>query len=172
MESNICSSCQKPKATLHCGLCHDALCKSCAQMLDAESFQFLKSIPEDLSHKAYCVPCFDLKVSSELDAYNETLEKAKNVYVFTKAQSKETRLIKRKAAPIRVENCSDEDDAIMRLAFLAAQSDYNAIVDVHLTSKKVIDNSYQSTAWAGTAIPSHVDADKLEQSRPVLKNPN
>lgn len=172
MESNICSSCQKPKATLKCGLCSDALCKSCAQMLEADSFQLLKEIPPDLSHKAYCVPCFDSKVATELEAYNELLEKARNVYVFTKAQSKETRLIKRKAAIIRVENCSDEDDAILHLAFLAAQGDYNAIVDVHLTSKKIIQNSYQSTAWAGTAIPSHVDADKLEQSRPVLKNPN
>lgn len=172
MESNVCSSCQKPKATLQCGLCSDALCKSCAQTLEADSFQLLTEIPAHLSHKAYCVPCFDSQVASELDAYNETLEKAKNVYVFTKSQSKETRLIKRKAAAIRVENCSDEDDAILHLAFLAAQSDYNAIVDVHLTSKKIIQNSYQSTAWTGTAIPTHVDADKLEQSRPTLKNPN
>lgn len=94
----ICSSCQKPKATLKCGLCTDALCKSCAQTLDADSFQMLKEIPPHLSHKAYCVPCFDSKVAAELETYNQDLEKARNVYVFTKAQSKETRLIKRKAA--------------------------------------------------------------------------
>lgn len=169
---NICSACQSPKATLQCGICRDPLCKSCAQTLEHDSFQYLRKIPQDLAHKAYCVPCFDEKVTQELDKYNETLEKAKNVYVFTKAQSKETRLIKRKAQSIKVENCSDEDDATMRLAFQAAENGFNAIVDVHLTSKKVINNSYQSTAWMGTAIPAHVDADRIEQGHPSLKNPN
>lgn len=167
-----CSSCQSPKANLQCGLCGDPLCKSCAQALEAQSFQYLKKIPPDLTHKAYCIPCFDQKISQPLQEYNETLEKAKNVYVFTKAQSKETRLLKRKAAQLKVENCSDEDDATMKLAFEAAQAGFNAIVDLNLTSKKVIDNSYQSTNWSGTAIPTQVDTEKIEAGHPSLKNPN
>jgi len=141
-------------------------------MLESHSFQYLKKIPQELTHKAYCVPCFDEKIAQPLQDYNDTLEKAKNVYVFNKTQSKETRLLKRKAAALKVENCSDEDDATMKLAFEAAQSGFNAIVDLHLTSKKVIDNSYQSTSWSGTAIPTQVDTEKIEAGHPSLKNPN
>src|ERR1035437_2303760 len=100
---NLCSSCQKQKAVLECGLCHAVLCKKCTQFLDEDSFSFLKSIPEELTFN-YCTTCFEGKIRPQLDAYNEDMERAKDIVIFYKAQSKETRLMKRSEKPFKVEN--------------------------------------------------------------------
>lgn len=169
MEKTVCSICQSPKGAIACGVCTDVVCKSCAQFIDDESFQLLQPLPEVLSHAAYCPTCFDQNVASELESYNQTLEQAKEVLVFTKSQSKETRLIKRKESTLKVVDCADYDETIMRLAFRAAQGKFNAIVDVDLTSQKFKDGSYQTTKWTGTAIPVQMKPGKI---LPTINNPN
>ena len=65
------------------------------------------------------------------------MERAKNVQVFFKKQSKETRLVKRpERKPFRIEKCADEQETVMRMAFLAAQANYNALIEVDLTYEK------------------------------------
>ncbi|MGE0764671.1 MAG: hypothetical protein AB7N80_15455 [Bdellovibrionales bacterium] len=167
-----CTVCQKPKANLTCGLCQELICKACAQFVDEDYFEFLSEAPTRFVQLTCCGPCFDIQVAPELDRYNQTLELAKNVFVFNKDQSKETRLIKRKLNPVRVVDCPDHDEAILRLAFQAVKVQCNAMVDVLVTPKKVKSGSYQTTLWSAQAIPVRIDADRYESDRPTLKNPN
>ena len=172
MEKKICYLCQKPKATLDCGICSEAICKSCTRFLDEDSFSFLKKVPQKLSHTTYCEPCFHSDVEPQFENYNRTLETAKNIAVFMKNQGKETRLIKRLEEPVQVVNCADHDETLLRLAFFAAEKGYNAIIDVELKSEKVRNGSYQTSSWTGTAVPTQVDDAKLMKDRSIWSNPN
>lgn len=171
-ENTACVTCLKTKAPLSCGLCHQSLCKSCAQFVDENTFSYLSSIPEHLSHTVYCGHCFDEKVAADLAQYNQTMEDAKNISVFSKTQSKETRFISRKEALLKVSDCADEAEATLRFAFLAAQAKFNAIIDLELSFKKVKQGSYQHLSWSGTARPANVDPTKLMRDRAIWDNPN
>lgn len=172
MENFECQSCHKPKASLECGLCSSAICKNCAQFNDEDQFSFLAEIPQELSHSTYCVSCFDEKVAPALAQYNETMELAKDVLVYSKTQTKETRLIKRKEQPVHVVGCKDHDETILRLAFLAAKAGHNGIIDVQLSSEKIKNGSYQTMRWSGTGIPAHIDSKKIPRDRSLWQNPN
>ena len=161
--SAICKTCRKPKANFECGLCHEPVCKSCAHFLGEESFAFLKVVPEELSHSSYCTHCFDDKVSAPLQEYDETLEKAREVIIFTKEQSKQTSFLKRKEEPYQVQDCADEEEAIMKMAFYAAQAKFNAIIDIQLKSKKIIVGSHKKSVWSGTAIPVNIDPGEIRE---------
>ncbi len=172
MEKSVCISCFKPKPTLQCGFCHSAVCKYCAQFVEEETFSFLPEVPNELTHSTYCPPCFNEKVEPELAAYKQTMLKAKQIDVYYKKQSKETRLIKRFVDPVKVEACSDRDETILRLAFLAAKENFNSIIDVQVSSVKVRMGSYQNLSWSGTAIPAHVLPDRIIKDRAFSNDPN
>lgn len=168
MSNAICGTCQKPKATRQCGLCESPLCKACSVL--PEDLTLVAEPPPELRHSFYCAACFDQVVEPLLGRYREILERAREVYVFTKDQSKETRLIKRKEAPLKVAECEDYDETLMRLAYLAAEAGFNALVDVDISSRKIRDGSYQSTLYSGTAIPVQIDPRRYD--RPDISNPN
>ena len=88
MSTQECVSCGKPKATLNCEVCGDAVCKKCEQLLPGNTFSFLPEVPEDLKHTHYCNNCHDSVVAPELDRYQEVMEQAKGVYVFFTSQKK------------------------------------------------------------------------------------
>lgn len=157
----FCKTCRKPKAPYTCGLCQEHVCKSCAEFLDQDAFAFLKKIPEELTHTAYCSNCFDDKVAAPLADYNQALEKARDIYIFTKDQTKQTRLLKRKEEPYHVENCEDEEEAIMRMSFMAVQAHFNAVIDIQLNSKKIIVGSHKKTIWSGTGVPITIDPNAV-----------
>jgi len=161
MKSGICSSCRLPKASLVCECCQASQCKSCAIKLKKDSFSFLPVIPTELTHLIYCGLCFDEKVAPALAAYNETMAKARNVNVFFKTQSEETRLLKRAEKPITVNQCEDKDETLLRLAFLAAQAHFNTLIDVVIKSEKVRMQAYQTTQWNGSGIPLYIDEARL-----------
>lgn len=163
LEDSVCVSCRRPKAPLHCGLCDASVCKNCAQTVDAEAFAFLENIPSELTHTAYCAPCFDEKIAPSLESYNETLERAKSVYVFFTSQKKEIPLIKKSKDKITVKDRPDRDEVIFRLGFLAAAQSYNAIVQVDVTSEKHQHGKHQKSIWRGTAIPALVDSEKMDR---------
>ena len=167
-----CGDCQKIKAPLSCGLCAKQLCKSCTQFLAGDSFLFNLSLPPQLQHQRYCLQCFSVSVQPELDRYAELVSQAKEILVFEKSQSKETRLISRKEELISISNCVDREEAVMRLAFQAVQKGYNSIIDLDLTGKKVIRGGYQKTYWSGTARPADVSDKKLLKDRSLRSNPN
>ncbi len=154
--SKACSNCSRIKANLECGLCHSILCKSCTQFVDEEAFSYLLKIPKDLTHQAYCFSCFEQKVRPEKEAYDQDLEKAKEISVFNKAQHKLTRHVKRIEPALQVRNCADEKEATMRLAFLAVKLNFNALLDIELEYEKVRSGSYQKLIWHGSAIPANL----------------
>lgn len=156
----ICKTCRKPKASYNCGLCQEDICKSCTQFLAEGTFSFLPKIPEELQHSCYCGQCFDEKVSSPLQTYEETMEKAKDLIIYTKEQSKATRLLKRDHTPYKVENCEDEQEAIVRMAFFAVQDNFNAIIDVEVKNHKIIVGSHKKTVFSAQSYPVMLDTKK------------
>ena len=173
MEIKVCVTCNKPKATLVCGICACTVCKYCAQILEEDAFSYLAKVPEKLKHQVFCSTCYDKAVAPELQTYNETMERAKDVLVFLKAQNKETRLIKRpERKPFRISNCADHDETVMRLAFLAAQAGYNGLIEVDVVYEKVKENSYSTHIWSGTGMPANVEARRLIRDRSFSSSPN
>lgn len=157
-----CVSCGKPKAVLECEMCQEPLCKKCDQLLDPKTFSFLPKIPAELSHMHYCANCFDSTVAPELSTYEETMDRAKNSFVFFTTQRKETPLIRKARTTYQVIDCDDRDETILRLAFFAAQEDYNAIVEVEVNAEKIRKGAYQTSRWSGRAVGAQIDGRKLE----------
>lgn len=167
----VCAICQNKKTPYQCGICSDSLCKSCVQFLPETAFQFMPQRSKELSHSTYCTVCFDQHVSSALTNYEATLSQAQEILVFDKTQGKETRFIKRLEKPISAEGL-DEQDVTMKLAFIAVEKKYNALVDVDIKAVKVRDGSYQTMAYSAKAIPANVNDRKLMKDRSLWSDPN
>jgi hypothetical protein len=159
----LCKTCKKPKANFSCGLCEEAICKSCAEFLTEGAFTFLRKIPKELSFTTYCTNCFDEKVSAPLRDYEETMERAKEVMVFSKDQAKVTGHLKRKEDLLIVEDIEDQEEAVMRLAFFAAQDHFNCLLDVIIKNKKIISGSHKKTIFSATAIPITIDPKQVRE---------
>ncbi len=140
--------------------------------MDEERFSFLPELSYDLRHTTYCGDCFASKVAPELSVYDSLVERAKEVLVFERNKGKETRLVPRTEDPVQVLDCRDYDETIMRLAFLAARANFNAIVDVSLSSKKIKDGSYSTLLWSGEGVPANVDIDRLPKNRSDWHHPS
>lgn len=158
----VCKTCRKPKAPYTCGLCEEHLCKNCAHF-QSDAFSFLQKIPPELSHSVYCPQCFDEKVAGPLDEYETAMEKAKDVMIFFKNESKKTGHIKRKEDPLKVEDCEDEDETVLRLAFFATQKGFNCLLDVQISHKKIIVGSHKKTIFSGMAIPVNIDPSDIRE---------
>ncbi len=170
--SNLCSLCQKNETALTCGVCASAACKYCAHILEHDAFLFVPDLAPELKHGVYCNTCFDARVAGELERYNECMERARNVECFFRTQGKESRLIKRVAKPVTVAECFDRDELLMRLAFCAARSNFNALVDLDLVSEKVGKGSYQKLKWKGTGTPANATARSVVHDKSIWHNPN
>ncbi len=163
VSENICISCRKPKASLNCEICQESLCKACVRFLDSSTFSFLKKIPEALVHTYYCSSCFDAQVEPALASYQELMERARGLYFFFNLQRKPIHLIKKAKETIQVEACDDRNETILRLAFLAAEQGYNAVIEAEVVSKKMRNSGYQKSLWTGVGIPAQVDSERLER---------
>lgn len=172
MKTNACVVCQKTKSLNACGACGDTVCKSCAQFVDEDTFKYQAHKPASVQHSLYCPVCFDQHVAEAIHHYEDTLNKAYEIAVFEISQSKETRLIKRLEKTIRLENETDRNDAIMKLAFIAAEKNFNSIIDVDIVGKKVRDGSYQTTSYTCSAVPVNVSDRKLLKDRSLKSYPN
>jgi hypothetical protein len=162
-DTAICVSCRRTHPNRKCGLCEAAVCKSCVQELSPESFKLLPTIPDELSHIYYCQGCYDQQIAPKLDAYTENLENAKQVFVFFTTQRAHIPLQSKSKETFRVTNIPDRDEAILRLAFLAAQQKCNAIVDVEAIGEKVRDGAYQTMKWRAHGHPALIDASKMDR---------
>lgn len=167
-----CSHCGKAKSPYQCGVCNDTLCKSCVQFMPDGAFQYLTNRPKEISHNWYCSVCFNNNVSTALADYETIAARAKGILVFDISQGKETRFVKRLEKPIVIASGLDQYDITMRLAYMAAEKNFNAIVDLNVKATKVRDGSYQTTAYSGSAIPTNVDDRKLMKDRSLWTDPN
>jgi hypothetical protein len=156
----ICKTCHKPKANYQCGLCQGPICKSCGEFL-TENFSFLKVVPKELTHPTYCVQCFDENVRTPLDDYNATMEQAREVIIYSKEQTKLTRGLKRIEDPLLVEDCEDEEEALMKMSFFAVKMNHNAVIDVQFKTKKIIVGSHKKTIVSATGVPITLDPNAI-----------
>jgi len=118
----------------------------------------MKQIPVHLQASTFCNPCHITHIEPALDDYNQQMEAAKNVLVYLKDQSKESRLLSRKEAPIKV-LCDDKDETMLRLAFLAQEAGFNGLIDVEIKSEKVRKGgTWQKAAYTGVGIPTHIES--------------
>jgi hypothetical protein len=163
MSKILCSTCRiSLKHEYQCGLCQNIFCKDCVQFLDSSFFSFLKDPPPETKHEVYCAACYDQKVAPMAESYSETMNRAKEVYIFEKKE-KYIPLISSSKHKIRVEDCPDRKETMLRLAFMAAEGNYNAVIDVDLVAKKVRVNGYQSTSWSGTGNPAMIRKESLRE---------
>jgi hypothetical protein len=162
MSEEVCFSCRRLKPGFHCDLCQNRVCKSCVEYLDEGTFSFLEVIPKELSHTRYCTSCYDLQVSPALETYNETIERAKGLFIFFVTQKKAIPLLKRSKEKIQISQCKDRDETILRLAFLAAQRGFNSVIEVEVTATKIRNAGYQKSSWSGSGYPAEINADKMK----------
>jgi len=163
MDSNVCLSCKSPKGQFSCGACACTLCKRCAQVLEKNSFPLLDPLPDVLKHKHYCVPCYNSQVDPALTDYNRKISASKQVFIFSTKKGELTRLYSRTERKVSVDNCLDEKEALLRLAFKIVSAGFNAGVDVTVAPKKLRDEGYQKMRWSAVGTPTMVDAAQLNR---------
>ncbi len=83
--------------------------------------------------------------------------------VFSKEEAKKTGHLKRKEMPYQIENCEDQNETILRLAFYAAQDGFNCLLDLELRHKKIIVGSHKKTIYSGTATPISIDPSDVRE---------
>ncbi len=155
---SACSVCLTAKAGLSCGECSAPVCKSCAEFLADDDFAFMPKVT--LTKTTYCPTCFDVHVRPDLDIYNALLDKAKDFPVYSKSQTKETRLMRRNRPKLIASDCEDKEEALLKLAFLAVYDACTAIVDVEVISKKVRNHAYQTLTWEASGLPIKLDKNQ------------
>ncbi len=160
---NICVTCRSPTAQTQCKLCENPLCRDCVLCPPNGSFTLQSKIPVELTHAIYCRFCFDEKVQPALTHYEETLERAKNVFVFFTTQRKEVPLIKKAKTTLTVKECMDRDETILRLAFMSADQGFNALIDTEVEYQKIRNHAHQKTHWSGSGVPAQIDEGKLDR---------
>lgn len=152
---SACVSCLQKKAPLSCVLCEASLCKDCVQFVDENSFPFCHLMQQKMHVGAQCPNCYQEKSLSHVEKYEEILQKAKNIDIYyRRINGKEARLMERMEPALKVENCSDEEDVLMSLAFLAVQMGATAVIDVEVFSQKTKDGSYTTVTWNGVGAAS------------------
>lgn len=164
MSQSLCVTCKKPKATSACEICEGPLCKACIQFLEPDAFSFLKSVPEELSHDRYCEFCYSQNVVPALETYEEVMARAKEVFVFFITQKATIPLTKRSKTPVKVTDCPDRDETILRMAFFAAEQGFNALIEVEVIGEKVRNAGYQKSKWRGVGEPANVDEAKVNRN--------
>lgn len=161
--SEPCETCRTPEAPSKCDLCECALCKRCILKLPPGAFSMMSVIPPELSLSRYCRFCFDDKVQAPLTVYEETLELAKDVFIFFETQRKEIPLIRKSREVMKVADCDDRDETILRLAYMAAEQKYNAVVDTYVDGEKKRNHAHQTYRWSGRGTPALIDAAKMDR---------
>jgi hypothetical protein len=156
------------KTAFTCQACGCSVEKDDAQFVDEETFSFLTKPPIALG--SYCVQCFDGQVRPVIQDYESKMERAKDVNIFFSTQGKETRFVRRTERPVKVEDCLDRDEAVLRLAFLAVEAEKNSLVDVEISSVKVRNGSYQTSRWNGRAVPAQIAEESLNRKFPGSPN--
>ena len=164
-EAGICISCRKPDPQYDCGVCGEGICKKCEEFLEVGSFSFLEKVPATLTHSHYCPACYQAEVAPALERYNETMEAARAVFVFFTSHKRPPHAVRLGQEKIRVENCDDRDETVLRLAFLAAERGGNALIDAEVVSEKlrIRGGAYQTSRWKGSAFAATIDESRLRE---------
>ena len=132
------------------------MCRKCRVFLAEDSFGFAPVKPPELKHTYYCGGCHDQTVAPFREKYEATLERARGVVVLFKGSKSTHRLVRKAPGAVEVKDSRDRDETILRLAYLAALADYDALIEVEVSSAKVRNEGWQTSAWKGRGIPAVV----------------
>lgn len=161
----VCVSCRKElKAgkSFGCGVCEASVCKNCLEVLPEGRVPFMQKVPPELTHRNYCQGCYSEHVQPALDRYDQCMEAAEGVFVFFKSQKAQIPLIKKELVVMRVKDFTDRDQAILCLAFWAAEQGHNAILQVEAIGSKVRNEGFQKMAWSAEGVAATVNASKVD----------
>lgn len=136
------------------------------------TFSLMPVVPTSLQHSVYCLSCYKENVEEALANYQVLVEQAKEIMIFDRSQGKETRFIKRNEDLVKIKDCEDYDEAIMKLAYQALQCGCNAVVDVDIIAEKVRTGSYQTQKFHGSGRPAQVKTSQLVKDRSIWSAPN
>lgn len=164
--SATCCSCLKSQPQHQCCACKEAVCKKCVQFLSKENFAYAQKMPAELEPGTYCPNCYEQKARPAIQDYESKLAAANDVHIFFRGQGQERRamFLKRRESPLRVTDCIDQEEALMKLAYLAAETGFNALIETEVESEKIHDGSYTLLKWHGTAIPCLGDIGRLNRT--------
>lgn len=162
--SPVCSSCGAQKAPNTCELCNKSICKNCLEHVDSETFSFFTKLPAKLKKANFCPLCYDAEILPEKVRYGAIMERAKDVYFLTKAYPGYIRVLRRHTKRVSIPTCDDRKETILRMAFMAAELNFNAIIEAEVLSRKIRKGDYQSSLWAGSAMPALIDGEQLERT--------
>ncbi len=159
-----CGVCLTAKSIKTCGLCQVHVCKKCLETPAGDAFLYLKKIPVELNHTCYCIHCWDAKVVPALADYELMAEKARNVYFLTEDYRGYVRVLRKHTKRVDIEDCDDRREIILKMAYMAAELGFNAIIQSRVESASVYINSYHSSRWKASALPAIIDGEQLERS--------
>lgn len=158
-----CETCRQPNASTECELCANALCEDCVLAPPHGTFSLQATTPAELMKTTYCRFCYDEKVEPAVAKYEETKALAEEVFIFFTTQRKEIPLIRKSKEVLRVPECTDRDETILRLAFMAAGKGFNAVIETEVSAEKIRNHAHQKMRWKGTGVPAMIDSDKLDR---------
>jgi uncharacterized protein YbjQ (UPF0145 family) len=104
-----------------------------------------------------------MHVEPAREDYEQKMAEAKGVYIFFTTQKRPLPILSKESEQIRIDNCEDRDETILRLAFQAVEAGCNAVVETDVISVKVRNAGWQKSAWKGSGFAAMVDAAKLER---------
>ena len=121
----------------------------------------METVDQEILAGTFCPSCFEREVAPFCEHYERLAEEAEELAYFSRAQSKETRLMDRSASTISIKECRDRQEALLKLAFKTVQLGFNGMIDVDLTSQKKREGGRQYSLWSGSAIPTQLDLEAL-----------
>ena len=163
MSNFECVSCRRPKAAFQCGVCDSDICKSCLVFLEESSFSFFTQVPAELGHSRYCAGCWTAHVEPAQERYQEVMNRARDAYFFFTTQRAQIPVLAKATTKVEIKSCTDRDESVLRLAFLAAEQGHNAVLEAEVVSTKVRDEGYQKTIWKAKGLPVTVDVERIER---------
>lgn len=131
------------------------------ELAPEEAFFYAPNPAPELLHPRYCFQCFDSVVRPALDEYEAKLAVAKEVFSVPKAYRGQLPLIDEAKEDIRVDDCKDPAEAVLKLGFLAADRGFNAIIRTRTLQKKLRNHAYQTSRWSAEARPANLNGDRL-----------
>jgi uncharacterized protein YbjQ (UPF0145 family) len=159
-----CSFCEAKNAVKSCGICEKKVCKKCVVSLDRYYFSLKETVDPILTHGNYCSTCYDSFVLLEKIKYDELSMSAHEIYYLSKDYPGHVRVFQRHTKRVVVKESNDRRETILRLAYMAAELKFNAIIEAEVSSSKTRTGGYQSLIWKGSAMPAKIDAAQLEKS--------
>jgi hypothetical protein len=172
-DNEKCYYCDSTKGVCDCGLCQKTICKKHREHVPEGTFSFFTVVADVLTKENYCHECYEAHVLPEKVRYDDLMFKAHEAYYLSRAYRGNVRIMKKHIKRVEVNDCDDRREMILRMAFMAAELGYNAVIDAVLESNKVRigatknvpgKGTYQTHSWKGSALPALIDGEHLEKA--------